>query len=129
MAAQLIYVRATRLNQHGSRIVIPPMHTTRTRTSTRTPIIYSMRNMRRMRRTRPRAQCTARSDNQRRSIAPLILSHLDRFPENLGDQSEEQGERFHQDIRTMEEGYQGHWNAHMTADYCGSIKNCPQEND
>ena len=32
-----------------------------------------------------------------------LFSHLDYFPENLGDVSEEQGERFHQDIRTMEE--------------------------
>lgn len=29
------------------------------------------------------------------------ISHLDRFPENLGDVSEEQGERFHQDIKTL----------------------------
>ena len=36
----------------------------------------------------------------------LIFSHLDYFPDNLGDVSEEQGERFHQDIRTMEERYQ-----------------------
>ena len=33
----------------------------------------------------------------------FLFSHLDRFPENLGDLSEEQEERFHQDIRTMEE--------------------------
>ena len=31
-----------------------------------------------------------------------LFSHLDYFPENLGDVSEEQGKRFHQDIRTME---------------------------
>uniref|UniRef100_A0A1B6BZC3 Uncharacterized protein n=1 Tax=Clastoptera arizonana TaxID=38151 RepID=A0A1B6BZC3_9HEMI len=34
-------------------------------------------------------------------------SHLDYFPENLGDFSEEQGERFHQDIKLMEKRYQG----------------------
>ena len=28
-----------------------------------------------------------------------LHSHLDRFPENLRDLSEEQGERFHQDIK------------------------------
>ena len=28
-----------------------------------------------------------------------LFSHLDYFSENLGDVSEEQGERFHQDIR------------------------------
>ncbi|GFV35436.1 uncharacterized protein TNCV_3204681 [Trichonephila clavipes] len=39
----------------------------------------------------------------------FLLSHLDRFPQNLGDFSEQQGERFHQDLRTMEESYQGRW--------------------
>ena len=47
-----------------------------------------------------------------------LFSHQDYFPENLGDVSEEQGERFHQDIRTMEERYQGRWDSHMMADYC-----------
>uniref|UniRef100_UPI00358E4839 uncharacterized protein n=1 Tax=Myxine glutinosa TaxID=7769 RepID=UPI00358E4839 len=37
----------------------------------------------------------------------FLSSHLDYFPENCGDVSEEQGERFHQDIRVMEERYQG----------------------
>ena len=41
-----------------------------------------------------------------------LHSHLDRFPENLGDYSEEQGERFHQDIRTMEARYQERWDIH-----------------
>ena len=37
------------------------------------------------------------------SIKPYFLySHLDRFPENLGDLSDEQGEWFHQDISEME---------------------------
>lgn len=57
----------------------------------------------------------------------FLFSHLDRFPENLGDFSEEQGERFHQDIRTMEERYQGYWNANMMADYCWSIQNSTSE--
>ena len=47
-----------------------------------------------------------------------LHSHLNRFPEKLGDLSEEQGERFHQDIKTMEGRYQGRWDAHMMADYC-----------
>jgi hypothetical protein len=47
-----------------------------------------------------------------------LRSHLDRFPENLGDLSEEPGERFHQDIKTLEAIYQGRWDAHMIADYC-----------
>ncbi|KAL4717298.1 hypothetical protein ACJJTC_017185 [Scirpophaga incertulas] len=32
-----------------------------------------------------------------------LHSHLDQFPENLGSYSEEQGERFHQDLKIMEE--------------------------
>jgi hypothetical protein len=30
-----------------------------------------------------------------------LFSHMDRFPENLGSMSDEQGERFHQDIKEM----------------------------
>lgn len=52
----------------------------------------------------------------------FLDSHLDFFPENLGDFSEEQGERFHQDIKNMETRYQGRWNVNMMADYCWSIK-------
>lgn len=51
-----------------------------------------------------------------------LHSHLDSFPENLGDTSEEQGERFHQDIKTMEDRYKGRWDTHMMADYCWSLK-------
>ena len=36
-----------------------------------------------------------------------LHSHLSEFPANLGDVSEEQGERFHQDVKVMEERYQG----------------------
>ena len=52
----------------------------------------------------------------------FLFSHLDRFLENLGDLSDEQGERFHQDISEMEVRYQGRWDAAMLADYCWSIK-------
>jgi hypothetical protein len=48
----------------------------------------------------------------------FLHSHLDFFPENLGMVSDEQGERFHQDIMIMERRYQGFWNASMMADYC-----------
>ena len=41
-----------------------------------------------------------------------LFSHLDRFPENLGELSEEQGERFHQDIKVMEERYQAMGHPH-----------------
>ena len=53
-------------------------------------------------------------------------SHLDLFPENLGDISEEHGERFHQDIKVMEEGQQSRWDYNMIADYSWSLKrDCP----
>ena len=51
-----------------------------------------------------------------------LYSHLNRFPENLGAVSDEQGEWFYQDLKTMEERYQGTWDKHMVADYCWSIK-------
>lgn len=58
----------------------------------------------------------------------FLHSHLDRFPDNLGDYSEEQGERFHQDIRIMEERYQGRRDSHMMADYCWTLKrDCPDK--
>jgi hypothetical protein len=50
-----------------------------------------------------------------------LHSHLDCFPENLGALSEEQGERFHQDIKTMETRCQGRWDARMMADYCWNL--------
>jgi hypothetical protein len=52
----------------------------------------------------------------------FLHSHLQRFPDNLGHYSEEQGERFHQDMKTMEERYQGRWNTHMMADYCWTLQ-------
>ena len=48
----------------------------------------------------------------------FLHSHLEYFPENLGALSEEQGERFHQDIKIMKKRYQGRWNVTMIADYC-----------
>ena len=58
----------------------------------------------------------------------FLNSHLDKFPENLGAVSDEQGERFHQDLMTVEERYQGRWNKHMMADHCWSIKrDCPEK--
>ena len=70
------------------------------------------------------------------SIKVLYLDNLlDRFSENLGDLGEEQVERFHQDLRPMEERYRDN---HMMMDcywfiqreYCGeahskkSLKPC-----
>ena len=52
----------------------------------------------------------------------FLYSHLSRFPENLGDLSDEQGERFHQDISDMEVRYQSCWDATMLAYNCLSIE-------
>ena len=38
----------------------------------------------------------------------FLNSHLDQFSDNLGAVSDEQGERFHQDLKIMKELYQGH---------------------
>ena len=54
----------------------------------------------------------------------FLHSHLDFFPKNLGAVSDEQGERFHQDIATMEKRYQGHWDPAMLGDYCWFLKRC-----
>ena len=40
------------------------------------------------------------------------------FPENLGALSEQQRERFHQDIKDIEIRYQGQWTINMMEDYC-----------
>ena len=56
-----------------------------------------------------------------------LHSHIEEFQENLGDVSEEQGERFHQDIKVMEERYQGKWDSKMMADYCWNLmRDVPQ---
>ena len=48
----------------------------------------------------------------------FLHSHLDFFPSNLGAISEEQDERFQQDIKTMETRYQERWNCSIMANYC-----------
>ncbi|UYV65005.1 hypothetical protein LAZ67_3002781 [Cordylochernes scorpioides] len=50
-----------------------------------------------------------------------LHSYLDKFPDNLSAYSDEQGERFHQDMKVMEERYQGVWDCHMIADYCWNL--------
>jgi hypothetical protein len=52
----------------------------------------------------------------------FLYSHLDFFPDNLGAVSDEHGERFHQDIASMEKQYQGKWSPSMLADYCWTLK-------
>ena len=43
--------------------------------------------------------------------------HLDYFPKNLGDCSEEQGERFYQDIKEIDRRSQGRRDINIMADY------------
>ena len=51
----------------------------------------------------------------------FLFSHLDRFSENLRAVSDEEGEIFHQDIKVIEQLYQGRWDIHMMVDYCWTI--------
>ena len=52
----------------------------------------------------------------------FLRNHLDSFPENCGDYSEEQRECFHQDVKVMEKRYQGRCDTSMLADYCWMLK-------
>ncbi|UYV69537.1 hypothetical protein LAZ67_6003922 [Cordylochernes scorpioides] len=57
----------------------------------------------------------------------FLDSHLDFFPDNLSAVSDERGERFHQDISSMEMRYQGKWSPIMLADYCWTLKSDEQQ--
>ena len=52
----------------------------------------------------------------------FIRAHLDYFPANCGRMSDEQGERFHQELSRIEKRYQGRWDKRMLADYVWSLK-------
>ena len=52
----------------------------------------------------------------------FLHCHLDKFPDSCGDVRDMQGERFHQDIKTMEERYQGQRDKRMMANFRCSIK-------
>ncbi|CAK8684284.1 unnamed protein product [Clavelina lepadiformis] len=51
----------------------------------------------------------------------VLHAYLDEFKDNMGDCSEKQGERFHQDIRYFEERYQGQYNENMMGDYIWNL--------
>ena len=51
----------------------------------------------------------------------FLYSHLDFFQENLGDFSEEHGERFYQDIEPMERRYKDRWDSAIMGDYIWSL--------
>ncbi|GBM40050.1 hypothetical protein AVEN_81265-1 [Araneus ventricosus] len=57
----------------------------------------------------------------------FLHSHIDCFPENLGTYSEEQGERFHQDVHDIERRHQGQWDINMLADYCWMLRRETEE--
>ena len=48
----------------------------------------------------------------------FLHSHLDFFPSNRGEVSDEQGKRFYQDIFVIKGRYQGSYDANMMADFC-----------
>ena len=48
----------------------------------------------------------------------FLQLHLDYFPKNCGDLSEEKGECFHLDIRIMKECYPGQWDVNFLGEYC-----------
>ncbi|XP_076547480.1 uncharacterized protein LOC117603039 isoform X2 [Osmia lignaria lignaria] len=58
---------------------------------------------------------------QHRLPQPASSLQLDFFPCNLGDVSDEHGERFHQDISVMENRYFAKDSATMLADYCWTL--------
>ena len=51
----------------------------------------------------------------------MMHSHLDFFPENMGVVSDKHGERFHQDIATIEKRFKGKWNENALADYLWNL--------
>ncbi|GBM59891.1 hypothetical protein AVEN_62370-1 [Araneus ventricosus] len=51
----------------------------------------------------------------------FLDSHLNFFPDNYGQVSDEHGERFHQDVANMEKRYQGNWSTTNLSDYCWAL--------
>jgi len=58
----------------------------------------------------------------------MLHSHLDFFPDNCGMFSNEHGERFHQEIATVEKRYQGKWSTSTLCEYCWMLaRNAPEQ--
>lgn len=51
----------------------------------------------------------------------FFKNHLDFFPRNLGQFSDEHGERFHQDISDIEDGFNGRYTPQMLGEYCWTL--------
>jgi len=54
----------------------------------------------------------------------FLNRHLEHFPKNLGDLSDEQGEQFHEDISEMEVRYQRRWDAGCYLTTVGQLNAC-----
>lgn len=52
----------------------------------------------------------------------MLKDHIDCFPENLGEVSDEHGEKFHQEMKWMETNYRRKSIINMLSDYCWSKK-------
>jgi len=52
----------------------------------------------------------------------LLNAHLECFPGNYGAFSDEHGERFHQEMASMEIRFKGKNIARLLAEYCWSIR-------
>lgn len=52
----------------------------------------------------------------------FLKSHLNFFPNNLGQFSDEQGEKFHQELSQIEKRFEGKNRIRMLANYCWSLK-------
>jgi hypothetical protein len=51
----------------------------------------------------------------------FLKSHIDFFPSEMEQVTDEHGERFHQTLSTLEQRYQGRADPRMMADYCWMI--------
>ena len=51
----------------------------------------------------------------------ILHTHVDEFKDNMDDYSEEQSERFQQDVRSFEEGHKGQYNESMMGDYIRNL--------
>jgi hypothetical protein len=57
----------------------------------------------------------------------FLHSHLTFFPSNMGAVSDEHGEKFHQEMSTMEARYQGRFNPNMMGDYCWFLQRATED--
>ena len=51
----------------------------------------------------------------------VLHAHYDEFKDNVGDYSEEYGERFHQDVKSFKEHYKGQYNESMMGGYIWNL--------